>query len=77
VQARVIAFWSTIFGYAKIRQASLLQPYMMSDMSAREIEREVIRTAIGSDLVDGSLRRHAHALLEQAAEVGRVWKPSS
>ncbi|MHA4871751.1 TetR/AcrR family transcriptional regulator [Duganella sp. PWIR1] len=53
VQARVIAFWSTIFGYAKIRQSSLLQPYMTRDLSAKEIEKEVIRAAIGPDLAGG------------------------
>jgi AcrR family transcriptional regulator len=51
LQARVIAFWSAIFGYAKLRQASLLQPYMMGALSAAEIESQVIRTAIGPDIV--------------------------
>ena len=50
LQANVIAFWATIFGYAKIRQAALLQPYMMGQLSDREIEEQVIQTAIGANL---------------------------
>lgn len=51
LQARVIAFWSTIFGYAKIKQALLLQPYMTGLVSDLEIEEQVIRTAIGDSIV--------------------------
>lgn len=49
LRAKVIAFWSTIFGYAKIRQAALLQAYMLEDLSAPEVEAQVIRTATGFD----------------------------
>lgn len=51
LQANVIAFWATIFGYAKLKQAALLQPYMMGQLSDLEIEEQVIRTAIGANLV--------------------------
>jgi AcrR family transcriptional regulator len=51
LQARMIAFWSTIFGYAKIRQAALLQPYMKDELAEPEIMAQVIRTAIGPDIV--------------------------
>jgi AcrR family transcriptional regulator len=50
VKARVIAFWSTLFGYATISQAALLQPYMVGGLSAGEIEAQIIRTAIGPEL---------------------------
>jgi len=49
LRAKVIAFWSAIFGYAKLRQAALLQAYMLDDLSASEVEAEVIRTATGFD----------------------------
>jgi hypothetical protein len=38
----VIAFWSAIFGYAKLRQASLLQPYMMGALSAAAIGPDIV-----------------------------------
>jgi AcrR family transcriptional regulator len=50
VKARVIAFWSTLFGYATIRQAALLQPYMVGGLSPEEIEVQIIRTALGPEL---------------------------
>lgn len=53
IRARVIAFWSTIFGYAKLRQATLLQPYMTGDLSAPSIVTLVIQTAIGLDIASG------------------------
>lgn len=49
LRARMIAFWSTIFGYAKIRQAALLQTYMLDDLSAAEVTGAVISTATGFD----------------------------
>jgi hypothetical protein len=51
VKAWVIAFWSTLFGYATISQAALLQPYTVGGLSADEIEVQIIRTAIGPELV--------------------------
>jgi hypothetical protein len=53
IRARVIAFWSAIFGYAKIRQAAMLQSYMKADLSDLEIEEQVIRAAIGPDVIAG------------------------
>lgn len=50
LRAGMIAFWSTIFGYAKIRQAALLQAYMLDDLSAEDVTAAVIRTATGLDL---------------------------
>lgn len=50
VKARVIAFWSTLFGYATISQVALLQPYMVGGLSADEIEVQIICTALGPEL---------------------------
>jgi AcrR family transcriptional regulator len=46
-RGRLIAFWATTYGYAKIKQASLLQTYMVGDLGAADIEDQVIASAIG------------------------------
>jgi AcrR family transcriptional regulator len=61
VKARVIAFWSTLFGYATISQAALLQPYMVGGLSADEIEVQIIRTALGPELAAAMHGGREHA----------------
>jgi len=56
VKARVIAFWATIFGYAKLRQVELLQPYMTDGLPSASIEFQLIRTAIGPDIIASTAR---------------------
>lgn len=50
MQARVVAFWATLFGYAKLLQADTLQPYMKGRIAAQELEDEVLRTAVGPEI---------------------------
>lgn len=54
LRAGMIAFWSAIFGYAKIRQAALLQTYMLDDLSAAEVTGAVISAATGFDPLPGT-----------------------
>lgn len=47
LQARVIAMWSTLYGYARLRQGNLLKRYMLGTASREQIERAVIAAALG------------------------------
>jgi len=44
---RLIAMWSTLYGFAKIGQTDTLQAYMKAGLSDAEIEMAVLQTAIG------------------------------
>lgn len=44
---RQITLWSTLYGFAKIRQLGIVQPYMTDGLSEDEIEKAVLQTAIG------------------------------
>ncbi|RJG04003.1 TetR/AcrR family transcriptional regulator [Noviherbaspirillum sedimenti] len=44
---RMISLWATSYGYAKIRQLKMLQPYMVKALSWSEIENAVLKSAIG------------------------------
>lgn len=50
MQARVVAYWATLFGYAKLLQADMLQSYMKGRIAAQELEDEVLRTATGPEI---------------------------
>ncbi|MES2264263.1 MAG: TetR/AcrR family transcriptional regulator [Pseudomonadota bacterium] len=41
-QLRMITLWSTLYGYAKIRQAGILQSYMTAALNESEIEAAVL-----------------------------------
>ncbi|MBY0557696.1 MAG: TetR/AcrR family transcriptional regulator [Burkholderiaceae bacterium] len=45
-QLRMIGLWSTLYGYAKIRQGGMLQPYMTSALSEDEIELAILECMI-------------------------------
>jgi AcrR family transcriptional regulator len=45
LQARLIAMWSTLYGYARLRQSRLLKPYMLGQLSPQEVEHAVIMAA--------------------------------
>lgn len=47
LQPRVIALWSTLYGYARLRQSNMLKPYMLGAASAAQVEAAVIAAAIG------------------------------
>ncbi|WP_052081104.1 TetR/AcrR family transcriptional regulator [Pseudomonas sp. ML96] len=47
LQARVIAMWSTLYGYARLRQGNMLKSYMLGSASREQIERAVIVAATG------------------------------
>lgn len=47
VKARVIAMWSTLYGYARLRQGNMLKSYMVEPLSQAQIEAAVIAAAIG------------------------------
>lgn len=47
LQPRVIALWSTLYGYARLRQSNMLKPYMLGSASAEQIEAAVIAAATG------------------------------
>lgn len=45
---RLITLWSALYGFAKIRQTNLLQPYMQGGLTEEEIESAVVEAAIGT-----------------------------
>ncbi|BAN48314.1 TetR/AcrR family transcriptional regulator [Metapseudomonas resinovorans] len=47
LQARLIAMWSTLYGYARLRQSNMLKPYMLGALSREQTEAAVITAAIG------------------------------
>lgn len=47
LKARMIAMWSTLYGYARLRQSRMLKPYMVDPLSREQIENAVIAAAIG------------------------------
>jgi len=44
---RLIAMWSTLYGFAKIGQTDTLQTYMKEGLSDAQIDMAVLQTAIG------------------------------
>jgi AcrR family transcriptional regulator len=46
-QLRMITLWSTLYGYAKVRQAGILQPYMISAVSEAQIDAAVLDAMLG------------------------------
>ena len=54
LQPRVIAMWSTLYGYARLRQGNMLKPYMIGTTSTTQIEAAVIATAIGMPFPESS-----------------------
>jgi len=47
LRARMIAMWSTLYGYARLRQSRMLKPYMINPLSQEQTEAAVISAAIG------------------------------
>ncbi|NWL77735.1 hypothetical protein DM872_12810 [Pseudomonas taiwanensis] len=47
LQARLIAMWSTLYGYARLRQSRMLKPYMLGSLTREQTEAAVIASAIG------------------------------
>ncbi len=47
---RLITMWSTLYGFAKICQIGILQPYMKDGLDKDEIEMAVLNAAIGTPL---------------------------
>lgn len=47
LKARMIAMWSTLYGYAHLRQSHMLKPYMLKSLSQEQTEAAVIAAAIG------------------------------
>ncbi|MDE3736785.1 MULTISPECIES: TetR/AcrR family transcriptional regulator [Pseudomonas] len=47
LQARLIAMWSTLYGYARLRQSNMLKPYMLGSLTREQTEAAVIAAAIG------------------------------
>jgi AcrR family transcriptional regulator len=47
LKARMIAMWSTLYGYARLRQSRMLKPYMVEPLSREQAEAAVIAAAIG------------------------------
>ncbi|WP_342245155.1 TetR/AcrR family transcriptional regulator [Pseudomonas sp. OTU5201] len=47
LQARLIAMWSTLYGYARLRQSNMLKPYMLGSLTREQTEAAVIASAIG------------------------------
>lgn len=47
LQARLIAMWSTLYGYARLRQSHMLKPYMLGSLTREQTEAAVIASAIG------------------------------
>ena len=45
---RQTTLWSTLYGFAKIRQLGIVHPYMTDGLSEDEIEKAVLQAAIGS-----------------------------
>lgn len=45
VTLRMIAMWSTLYGYARLRQSNMLKPYMQEGVSANEAELAVVEAA--------------------------------
>ncbi|MDH4653836.1 TetR/AcrR family transcriptional regulator [Pseudomonas sp. BN606] len=47
LQGRLIAMWSTLYGYARLRQSNMLKPYMLGALSREQTEAAVITAAVG------------------------------
>lgn len=47
LQARLVAMWSTLYGYARLRQSHMLKPYMVGTLRPEQIEAAVISAATG------------------------------
>jgi AcrR family transcriptional regulator len=48
VRLRLIAYWSTLFGYATVRDHRLLHSYMLMGVDPQAIESVVVQTALGT-----------------------------
>ncbi|WP_206243924.1 TetR/AcrR family transcriptional regulator [Novosphingobium terrae] len=46
LSVRVMAFWSTVYGYAMLRTKLMLKPYEPSDLPAETVDRAVIGQAV-------------------------------
>ncbi|NDY91862.1 TetR/AcrR family transcriptional regulator [Ideonella livida] len=49
---RLIAYWSTLFGYAMVRSQHLLQPYMHAGLADADMAAAVVAAAMGETAVD-------------------------
>ncbi|WP_025164591.1 TetR/AcrR family transcriptional regulator [Pseudomonas taeanensis] len=47
VRVRLVAMWSTLYGYARLRQSHMLKPYMLEQLSRADTENAVIAAAFG------------------------------
>lgn len=47
VRMRLVAMWSTLYGYARLRQSHMLKPYMLEKLSRADTETAVITAAFG------------------------------
>lgn len=47
VRLRMISMWATLYGYTIVRAKSNIMSYMIGDLSYREIEDTVIKSALG------------------------------
>ncbi|WP_432698183.1 TetR/AcrR family transcriptional regulator [Marinobacterium sp. YM272] len=45
LKQQMVAMWSTLYGYAHLRHAEMLKPYMVEGVGKEEIERAVLETA--------------------------------
>lgn len=45
LRTRMITMWSTLYGYARLRQTALLKPYMLEDLDTAELEEQLVAAA--------------------------------
>ncbi|MBV1788678.1 TetR/AcrR family transcriptional regulator [Marinobacterium sp. D7] len=45
LKQQMVAMWSTLYGYAHLRHAEMLKPYMVAGVAKDEIEKAVLTTA--------------------------------
>ncbi|TCK07571.1 TetR/AcrR family transcriptional regulator [Marinobacterium mangrovicola] len=45
LKQQMVAMWSTLYGYAHLRHADMLKPYMVAGVGKEEVERAVLETA--------------------------------
>ncbi|MFA7822962.1 TetR/AcrR family transcriptional regulator [Aeromonas dhakensis] len=47
LKARLISMWSTIYGFARLRQGHMLKSYMIGSLTREETEAAIVTAAIG------------------------------
>lgn len=56
LRLRMIGMWSTLYGYARLRQGNMLKPYMLEGVTAVQTRQAVLEAAFGTLAGDASHR---------------------